>query len=47
MLLPVVGREIFKRIPINAAENVKFVPPKLRNGSGCPVVGISPTHTQT
>jgi hypothetical protein len=34
MLLPLVEREIFNKIPINAAENIRFVPPKLRNGSG-------------
>jgi hypothetical protein len=34
MLLPLVGREIFSKTPINAAVINKFVPPKLMNGSG-------------
>ena len=46
MLRPDVGFEMFSITPIIAEEKIKFVPPKLRNGSGWPVVGKSPVQTQ-
>ena len=45
-----VGTKKFYKINLhtmNNAEKIKFVPPKLRNGRGCPVVGKSPVLTHT